>query len=262
MTVPRGVELDRLFEKTQWDLFWLPRHVRVVDRPELLYGIAPEDRPLYNGVYRSRGDRPETLVAEVLDAHAGRRSRWLVPPTWDASRHEAALESAGFELDQALATYAISTDTALPFGDTFVAERVLGRTSLLEWHDVMAHCFGPTLSPSESEIEYELSLCSGPDPRVIRVLVRERSSGAPVSAGGSTVFPKLGVALLWSGCTLPDARGRGAYRLCLAERLAAARRAGCLTMGLFARPESSAPIVCRLGFTEGGTLRLWERAPH
>jgi predicted GNAT family acetyltransferase len=73
-------------------------------------------------------------------------------------------------------------------------------------------------------------------------------SGEPVSAARIEFPPGCEFATLWGGCTLPEQRGRGAYRATLALRARLARERGCRYLVVDALP-TSRPILERLGFT-------------
>lgn len=60
--------------------------------------------------------------------------------------------------------------------------------------------------------------------------------------------------------TRPDARRRGAYRAVLAERLRLARAHGATLALVKAKPDTSAPILLRAGFTEYGQQRRYRLA--
>lgn len=79
--------------------------------------------------------------------------------------------------------------------------------------------------------------------------------GEPAGAAWATVHDD-GV-LMNGGAVAPRFRGRGVYRALLAERLALARRAGAPGLATLARPDTSAPILARLGFTEVGRLGMY-----
>jgi hypothetical protein len=69
----------------------------------------------------------------------------------------------------------------------------------------------------------------------------------------------MGIAMLWGGGTVPDGRGRGAYRAVLAARAAHAAALGVGLLGVYAREGTSAPILERLGFRRGAAMTLWDR---
>lgn len=79
--------------------------------------------------------------------------------------------------------------------------------------------------------------------------------GEPAGAGWATVHDD-GV-LMNGGAVAPRFQGRGVYRALLAGRLALARRAGAPGLVTLGRPDTSAPILARLGFTEVGRLGMY-----
>lgn len=82
-----------------------------------------------------------------------------------------------------------------------------------------------------------------------------RVDGVAVSTGGTTLID--GFARLWGAATLAEARGRGAYRAVLAERLRAASELGATTALVKGRTATSAPIIARAGFTHYGDERAY-----
>ena len=75
-------------ERTQWDYFWVPEDVTVVDRPELLYYTCQRPSPYLNTVLRARGE-PAVMLSEVHALPA--RMRWMITDTWDNARLVRAL---------------------------------------------------------------------------------------------------------------------------------------------------------------------------
>ncbi|MDQ0613900.1 GNAT superfamily N-acetyltransferase [Microbacterium sp. W4I4] len=80
-----------------------------------------------------------------------------------------------------------------------------------------------------------------------------RVDDVAVSTGGCTVID--GFVRLWGAATLPEARGRGAYRAVLAERLRHGAALGATTAIVKGRISTSAPILARAGFTHYGDER-------
>jgi ribosomal protein S18 acetylase RimI-like enzyme len=86
-------------------------------------------------------------------------------------------------------------------------------------------------------------------------------NGTPCSFG-RVHFPRSGpFASLWSGATLPDFRSRGAYTALVASRAAEALERGYRYLTVDANPQTSLPILRRLGFVEIGRTRpfAWEK---
>jgi GNAT superfamily N-acetyltransferase len=112
--------------------------------------------------------------------------------------------------------------------------------------------------PDQAELARQLGrvqhyLSTGSEFQVVAYL-----AGKPVSAAGCTLHGE--VAQLWGGITLPDARRRGAYRAVLAERLRLARAHGASLALVKAKPDTSAPILLRAGFTDYGQQRRYRLA--
>jgi Acetyltransferase (GNAT) family len=91
------------------------------------------------------------------------------------------------------------------------------------------------------------------DKRFVRYLAR--LDGRPVAAASATFAPAG--AILHGGSTLPEARGRGAYRALVAARRQEALARGTPAVVTRAGAESR-PILLRLGFGELGRLRTLE----
>ncbi|SJN42533.1 acetyltransferase, GNAT family [Microbacterium esteraromaticum] len=100
----------------------------------------------------------------------------------------------------------------------------------------------------EELAEVTTALASGEGARVLA-----RLDGVPVSTGGCTIVD--GFVRLWGAATLPEARGRGAYRAVLAERLVIGAAMGATTALVKGRHATSAPILARAGFQHFGDER-------
>ncbi|MGH8955702.1 MAG: GNAT family N-acetyltransferase [Microbacterium sp.] len=89
----------------------------------------------------------------------------------------------------------------------------------------------------------------------VRVLARLGADGEAVSTGGCTIVD--GFARLWGAATIEQARGRGAYRAVLVERLRQSAARGATTALVKGRTATSAPILARAGFTKYGEERCY-----
>jgi hypothetical protein len=251
------VNAAETLERSQWDHFWVPPDVTVVDRPELLLYACARDTSYLNTVVRTRapdGELP-ALIAEAEGHYRGRRARWLVPDTFPTAGLEAALGRSGWAETERFEVRALDVAAwARPPSATSVA--VTTRTALLDAYAVADAAFGRATTHTEAEIALDLAACRE-GTRVHRFVAYE--AGEPVAVGGMTAFPALGFGLLWGGGTAPGARGRGAYSAVLGARIARAKALGLTTVGLYARVETSAPIVARLGFGRFGEMRYFER---
>ena len=103
---------DDLIERTQWDTFWVPSGVSVIDRPELLLLSCPEAVHGLNAVHRLRStdaDLPR-LLDEVTAHHVGRSSRIQLYPSNIRPAMDRALSSAGYTLTNHHDAHTLSTD--------------------------------------------------------------------------------------------------------------------------------------------------------
>ncbi len=253
----------QLLERTQWDFFWVPQipGAGIVDRPEIAYIHC--DRPIVyaNTVVRTRApaERLPALLDEVAAAHAAHGSRWLTADTFDHRPLEAALAARGYEPAFRHDAVALAVEAFTPRRSPGITARVVDdMASLRDAYTVLAAAFGGT-APTDPEI-YDRALvgCTAPAARTRRVVAYD-AHGAPLATGAFNVYPELGIAFLWGGGTVPEGRGRGAYSAVLATRIEQLRRAGVKWAGLYARRETSAPIVKKQGFEVHGWMTYWDR---
>ncbi len=252
---------DDLVERSQWSFFWVPDDAVVVDRPELLFVYCPRPVAYLNTVTRTRAEasRLPQLIDEVCVAHAHTTSRWLVRHEPEYTALEHAISRAGYQPaweHRACTVHprthrgrSVSGITARPVSD---------RETLLDAFRVGDSAFGQNSPTNESEIRKYVNECTGG--RVRRYVGYDDASGEPVSTGGMTLFEELSFGYLWGGGTIREARGRGAYSCVVNARIAAARAAGIKCVGLYARVNSSLPIVEKQGFTVHGGMTYWDRA--
>lgn len=253
---------DELVERAQWDTFWVPPDVTVVDRPELLYLSCPRDRRYLNMVTRTRCEDAAlpALIDEVQAAHRGRRSRWLVPPTIPTEPLEAALAAAAYSPGERYRVCAADVSDFRPraAAEPLDVRRVEDASMLDDAYAVADAVFGDVTPADEGQRQRELAACTGPDARVARFVAYDRER-KPVSVGALTLFPALHFGLLWGGSTLANARHRGCYSALLGARIAWAEAAGLRRVGLLAKVNSSAPIVLARGFSAHGIGCFWDR---
>lgn len=255
-------DVDRLMERTQWDLFFVPPDTRIVDRPELLYCATLRDITHLNCVVRTRLDdtNREAAIEEVRAAHSGVTSEWLVHDWLADDALGPALTRHGYRPVVEHRAYVASTELELQGNDRADIRRVDTLEALRDGEAVFRRAFGLERKITEQHEQQRLADCKNPRGRVHRFVVYEH--GEPVSAGAMTLFPALGFAMLWRGGTVPEARGRGLYKAVLKERMRFARRQGIALVGLYAKLTTSAPIVARLGFEGHGQMTFWDRAPE
>ncbi|MEM9489763.1 MAG: hypothetical protein AAGC55_11495 [Myxococcota bacterium] len=255
---------NHLLERALWDLFWLPPDVRVVDRPEFVLLRCPRPVRSLNTVLRTRAEPPAlpALIAEAKTAHNHIGSRWVVTDTFDAGPLETALTAADYAPAEHHHARAIAIDEfrAAPASHAAI-HPVDSMQRLRDAVSVADRVFGDSSHHSDNELDKALRQCTAPQARVHRLVAYERS-GAPVATGSLTCYPSLNFGLLWGGCTVNEARGRGLYSAILARRVAVARARGIRYIGLYARVDTSSPIVERRGFASWGAMSFWDWTPE
>lgn len=247
-----------IIERTQWDFFWIPSDASVVDRPEVLYVWCHRDARLLNCVTRTRAGAEQlpSLVEEVGRMHGSNTSRWLVRDGWWRRDLEEALTRASYRPVYEHGAYAMAVDELVE-GESHDVRHVRDMAGLKDFYAVADAVFGETGTRPEQEMKQFLLQCTEPGARVHRFVAYE--GDVPVSCGGLTSFESLRFGYLWAGATLEELRGRGHYRTVLQARLSHARRLGLESVGLYARLDTSAPIVERVGFRCFGEMSYWER---
>jgi GNAT superfamily N-acetyltransferase len=139
----------------------------------------------------------------------------------------------------------------------FRVEQVKDMAGLQAWYAVADAVFGYSEQHSSDELLRFLDHCTGKRPRVHRFVAYDGE--LPVSCGGMTSFSSLRFGYLWAGATVAAARGQGAYRAVLQARAAHAKALDLTHVGLYARNDSSAPIVEKQGFRRYGSMSYWDR---
>ncbi len=249
-------ELASMLEQAQWDLFWVPADWLCVDRPELGYVVSRRSGEYLTTAHRVRGSTSEypALVAEVAAAHPG-PSRILITDTFDAAPLKQAMAAGGYS--PSTLHLACVRDNRPPEESRHETHQVRDRQGLDQFNEVLRRCFGVERQYSDKELERVITQVQGSDSRILRFLSYE--TGKPVAAAAMTLHSELGCSYLWGGCTVEAARGGGHYRGLISKRLAVGHTRGIKYAAIYAREESSAPIVTRLGFRTVGTMRYWTR---
>lgn len=248
-------------ERSQWDFFWVPEDVDVLDRPEVAAVRSEHPNPHLNMVTRTRMESPRlgALVREMGAWFGRREARWLVPDTVDRRPLEAALSADGWAPAGRYEARAIRPEgyVKAPPRDVEV-RRVESAEVLRDCVAVTGAAFGRDMTLGPRLEVSELAQCQSPAGRVHRYVVYR--DGRPICSGGFNWYPDLRFAFLWAGGTAADARGGGAYTALVHARVQAAAALGAEWVGLYAKDDTSAPIVARQGFEPFGEMTYWGRA--
>ncbi len=254
-----GTPAERL-ERTQWDLFWVPPDVTIVDRPELLFVTCPRATPYLNAVLRTRlaPERLPTVIAEVEGRLGERGARWTVPDTFDTGPLVGELGARGWAPGDDHDARVLPVDAWRRPASGVRVEPVDTMPRLVDLAAVHDAAFGTRIIRTAEELALDLRACT--DGTRVHRFVAYDTDGTPIAGGGLTAFPDVGLGLLWAGGVVPGARGRGAYTAVLAARIERARALGLREVGLYARVSTSSPIVARFGFERFGGMRYWVRS--
>ena len=260
-----GIELtpDQMIERSFWDYFWVPDDVTVVNRPEITYYSCPRDVGYLNMVTRIGvvdHQNVTGLVEEVLAAHRGRSSTWVIPPGGANAWLEGQLRKASYSPIEYRGCVLLPGDYEHESKKTSFRVRVVDSMERLrDCVRVGQEAFGATDEISDTQMELDLALCTGGGSRVHRMVAYEAASEQPVSTGSMTLFHDMDFTFLWGGGTIPEYRNRGAYSAVLTARIERALGQGTGLAGMCARADTSAQIVTRYGFRPHGTFHLWSR---
>jgi GNAT superfamily N-acetyltransferase len=208
------------------------------------------DQPYMNVAqrFRMRADEVEGVRADI---HRLLRARGRTSCTWEVGTHATPADlverllSLGLVDDDPipLAVGMVLTDEPLAAPAAVEVREVSTDEERLASARIAAVAFG---SPAPAELPPREA-----DPNNVEYLAL--IDGRPVArASGS--FSENG-ASLFGGATLPEARGRGAYRALVAARWAEAVRRGTPTLVTQASPMSR-PILAQLGFREVCEIRI------
>jgi GNAT superfamily N-acetyltransferase len=232
----------------------------VLDRtPERVVELRPNHPipgPNSVSLIRCAPDRVEPMVAETreLAASHGLTCVWILDPDARPLDLPARLAACGIVPEEELAVMVLpaSADLGAPDASIELVDALRDRDTFRAAEAVQVAAFG-----SEPPPRQDGRLADARSDRRKRFLLA-RVDGEPAGAGWATVFEE-GVYLN-GGAVTPRYRGRGVYRALVAARLEVARAAGVEGLGVQGLPETSAPILARLGFTEVGRIRVFVEA--
>ena len=254
------MNIDEILEAATADFFWVPSHVQTVERPELAYSYSSSPSAEHNRVVRARPTlaEPAALVSEVAQAHRGVASRWCLNPMSDTPTMRRALVDAGYVEGHRHIAYAIrATDYQRQPPPDVEIHQVETVADLEILYQLKENIFGYSPPLSDDDVAAELAACTGTSRRVARFIAYHRDE--PAGTGGMTFFDELNFALIWAGGVVEHHRGNGVYTTLLTARARTAVRHGIEILGLYARTNTSAPIVAAHGFDEHGAMTYFER---
>jgi hypothetical protein len=225
-----------------------PKDERIVTDRYVLW-MGPGQEPGWNVAQRFRFE-PEEFDEVRAEIHAHLRQRGRTTCSWEVGTHARPtglverLHELGLADDEptSLAIGMVLSEPPAGEPSDVVVRRIETEAEFYEAEKIAAIAFGGEPPTRRS---YE------PDPN--NVIYLAFANGKPV-ARASAAFGERG-ATLFGGSTLPEARGRGAYRALVAARWDDAVERGTPILVTQAGPMSR-PILGRLGFREVCEIRI------
>lgn len=246
---------DILRASAAW--LWLPRDS---DYESEMLRLVRYPARFGGGVRASQSD--STADAATVLAHAIARTRaWgesqltVWTSASDSPDLEEELRKCGAEHVDTVAVFALAIDelaVEVPADATAEVVRTLEQVREVDAINVPVWEQSPL---DEEELRIELAEVSATLDAGAGFRVLGRLDGDAVSTGGCTIVD--GFTRLWGAATLRAARGRGAYRAVLAERLRVSAELGARTALVKGRISTSAPILARAGFRHYGDERAY-----
>ncbi|MCP4810555.1 MAG: hypothetical protein GY913_32865 [Proteobacteria bacterium] len=248
---------DERLERTQWDSFWVPADVTIVEEETFKVLCCPRADTNYNMILRLRAHgREAEAVSHISALHAGVRSLVPVNPQNHTAQLELELERHGYFPAVHHDAYLIRTADYVPRPHPGIeALLVEEMDELIAFQDVNDRAFGKRTTRTRQE--YEQFLRDGRGDRIRRALAWDGHT--PIAAGGITAHPAHGIGFLWGGGTVPESRHQRAYSAVMEARVRWAASVGLEWVGLYAKTDTSAPVVRRQGFTRRGFMTFWLR---
>ena len=255
-------DMDTVFEQAMCDSWWIQDNGVVVQRPEITYLKSIHNLRLYNAVLRISPQYKdvEKLVYEVMEAHQGRGSEWRIGSPSYTPRLEKSVQNAGYKEDGVADAWSIdvSCSRRAASNDVYI-RKVMNLQQMRDMDRVMQLSFSKPNPKENALLKQELLLCLGEKPRCFLFVAYDKCTDEPISAGGVNMFADLSFAFMWGGCTVPHARGKGAYSALVTKRMQIARAYGIERIGLYAMRDTSGPIVEAQGFDKHGPVYFWGR---
>jgi GNAT superfamily N-acetyltransferase len=235
-----------------------PRVGVIVDRtPERIVELQPSfpiPGPNHAALVRCAPERVAALVEEVraLAASHGLPCMWILDPDVRPTDLPERLAACGIQYDDETVVMVLpaSADLAPGRTDVEIVDALRDAATFALAEDVQVAAFGADLVAGQAQ-RFEEARADSERHFYLAML-----DGEPAGAAWATVH-EAGV-LMNGGAVTPRFQGRGVYRALLSERLALARRLGLPGIGTHARPDTSGPILERLGFVAVGRHLMYD----
>lgn len=247
--------IERL-ELANQQTWWLPSNVVIHQGTDHCFYC-------HDGMFRIVRFTPpkskiKTRLQEILNVVGKEPVRFTYLPHRHSLHVLTALNQAGFVRTQRCEGRVIHVDhVTRPSPPDIQVIMVHTFAQMKRIYTIRKEVFGDRQIESDENIRRYLNASIGPKARVRQFLALDKATGAPLSQAGMSLFPNLKFSFLFAGGTLEEARGRGAYTALIHTRVNYARSIGMEYVGLFAREDTSAPIVTQHGFDYCGEMEDW-----
>ncbi len=234
-----------------------PGQERILDpRWALFINDVPD--PQRNLVQRIRL-QPGAVEAGVAEVRAIFRAHGRTAITWEVTATSTPadlldrLAALGMVPDEEPDVAGMVLSNPLPPMATDVTvEPVIDFAGFCTHMTILRRCFGRGApDPTEAEMVHDFERRLGNEDHLRRYLAF--AGGEPIAAGDAVLLDDA--VVLCGGATLPEARGRGAYRALVAARWEEAVRRGTPVLVVQAG-SMSRPILERLGFVEVASIKV------
>ncbi len=247
---------SEMLRRAMSDFWWTPDIVSVLDEDLATITHCPIDERIFNQVV-PHAPIPQTkqFIERIAELHPG-VSRWVCTEVCDHGLF-SLLQRYGYKAEEEHGGFVVDVNS---LGDTetdFSIWTVKNMTAMKRMYELRIDIFGGIFPSNEEQLAFELAHCTGEKPKVDRFVAE--INGVLAGTGSITYFENLNFAFIWAGGVKEDFRGRGLYKALLSARAQSCRDRGIQYMGLYARDNTSAPIVASQGFEKVGTMVSYER---
>ena len=250
------MEIIEKIEKAQEQTWWLPESAIIYEGEDHCY--YKHDGKYFIVRFNPKDEDIEPLLSQIMNMVGSDPVRFIYMPHRHSEAIIDAFRRTGFVKNNCYEARAIHVgDYNKKPPNQIRAVMVQTFEEMRQVYEVRRLIFGGKTPEPAENIRRFLHDATSPESRVRQFLAIDQESGDAVSQAGMSLFHKLSFSFLFAGGTLKKARGRGSYTALVAARIAYARSVGIEHVGLFARKETSAPIVAKQGFTLYGEMQDW-----
>lgn len=250
------MQIIEKLEKAQEQTWWLPPSATVYKGPDHCY--YKHDDKYFIVRFTPKDKDIEPLLSQIMHVVEENPVRFIYMPHRHNETILHAFQQAGFTKNNRYEARAIHVDNHKKMPpDHIQAVMVQNFEEMKKVYEVRRRVFGSDIPEPDENIRRFLKDATSPESRVRQFLAIDTQTNEAVSQAGMSLFHDLRFSFLFAGGTLEAARGKGSYTALVAARIAYARSVGIEHVGLFAREDTSAPIVSKQGFEFYGEMQDW-----